>query len=242
MKPDVTVCIPSYEMNGHGHVYLKKLLDSIQIQEGIVYNAVVSDQSTDNKISDLCKEYEFVNCIRYDGPRNACHNTNNAMKHAEGKVIKIMFADDWFLRSDCLYNCTVPILQGEKWLATACVHSDGVSRDELDGRCYYTRPMIPKYHSKIHFGVNTISSPSVISVINDDVPEFDENVCLLLDVDWYKRLEIKYGEPFIVNSYNVVNRVHKDSLQGIMGDDINNILETEKKYISEKYNECEKGE
>ncbi len=232
---DVTICIPSYEMNGKGHVYLEYLLDSIAYQEGVDFDVIVSDQSTDDKIVELCKKYDFVECLQFDGPRNACHNTNNAMKHAKGKVVKIMFADDWFVSPSALKNCTQPILEGAKWLASGCTHSDGIKRDEIDGRCYYVGLMKPRYHSEIHYGKNTISSPSVISVINDDIPEFDENVCLLLDVDWYKRLELKYGPPHITETFNICNRVHSDSLQGIMGDDLQNVLEEEKKYISKKY-------
>ena len=66
-------------MNGKGHVYLEYLLDSIVCQEGVDFDVIVSDQSTDDKIVELCKKYDFVECLQFDGPRNACHNTNNAM-------------------------------------------------------------------------------------------------------------------------------------------------------------------
>ena len=66
---DVTICIPSYEMNGKGHVYLEYLLDSIAYQEGVDFDVIVSDQSTDDKIVELCKKYDFVECLQFDGPK-----------------------------------------------------------------------------------------------------------------------------------------------------------------------------
>jgi len=204
-----SVCIPTYEMNGNGSKYLQQLFDTLIVQKGVDFQVVVSDQSNDDFIENLCKEvwYENLNIkfVKFDGKRHPCSNLNNAIKSADSQNIKIMFADDFFAHDRALINCIEPIMNGEKWLASACAHT-------YDGGRSICRPMLPRYHDDIHKGVNTISSPSVISFKNENKVWFDENLTYLLDVDWYKLMANHYGKPFIVETINVVNRIHQDSV------------------------------
>ena len=88
-----------------------------------------------------------------------------------------------------------------KWLLTASEHSS-------DGETFYRR-FTPRYHDKIHLGENTVSSPSVLSIRNDeDKIFFDNSLVWLMDVEYYKRLYHKYGLPTILDEVGVVNRMH----------------------------------
>ena len=111
------------------------------------------------------------------------------------------------------------------WLITACCHTkDGVN---------FYNPLYPKYHDNIHYGENTISSPSVLMFKNENVIEFDENLCWLMDVDYYKMLYDKFGLPSICNYVTVVNRSHPDSITNskIVDFDVKKEIE----YVKNKY-------
>ena len=227
----VNVCVPAYEMYGVGYLYIRELLESVSIQEAVNYSVVVSDQSTDDKVKKVCQEYDFVEYHYFDGPRNACDNLNHALTKCTGDIVKILFADDFLVDDiESLYRCVEPIMNEETfWTATSCLHT-------YDSGANVTRPLTPFYHTNIHMGVNTMSSPSIISFRNDKKNPimFDPNVKLLLDVDWYKRMELEHGEPRIVETFNVINRMHEKQLQNTECAD-ESVLRNEQLYIIEKY-------
>ncbi len=68
-------------------------------------------------------------------------------------------------------------------------------------------PFYPTYNDQIHLGKNTISSPSVLTIKNNNPLLFDENLIWSMDCDYYKRCHDAYGDPHILNTINVVNRV-----------------------------------
>ena len=135
------------------------------------------------------QDFEIV--ITKDG--KMAENTNAAIKKCKGEIIKIMYMDDYFAHENSLQN-TVQGFKGG-WLATGCLHDSGNS--ELD------RPHLPHYNG-IPNNSNTIGSPSVIAFENSDSPIlFDEQMTWVLDLDYYKRLFEKYGEPTVLDTYDI---------------------------------------
>ena len=57
-----------------------------------------------------------------------------------------------------------------------------------------------------------LSSPSVVSFLNECKVEFDENLKLLLDVDFYHRIRMNHGHPHIIPEVLVANRDHDDRI------------------------------
>lgn len=224
----VSICIPAYEMNGKAKEYLGQLLNSISIQRGVDYHVFVSDNSTENDdVKQVCKSYDFVTVINNTGRKSASSNMNNALLQSTGDVIKIMFADDFFVDDYSLFDSTKPIFDGQLWSVTACCHTQ-------NGKELF-RPFFPRYHNDIHLGTNTMSSPSTISMRRDNQTLFDENINYLLDVEWYKRMCIRHGEPHINNRINVVNRIHEDSLSSSLHKEgIENVMEKEVTYVKSK--------
>jgi hypothetical protein len=67
--------------------------------------------------------------------------------------------------------------------------------------------MTPYYHDRIYAGINTISCPSVLTIRNEYAkPKFDETLNWLVDVEYYKRLHMLYGDPVVVDMVCTVNR------------------------------------
>ena len=65
----------------------------------------------------------------------------------------------------------------------------------------------------MHKGNNTFSSPSTLTIKNDENKKFfNEELIWLMDVEYYKRMYDSYGEPSYLTSVNVVNRVWDGSV------------------------------
>ncbi len=200
----ISICIPTYEMGGKGHIFLKQSLDILTGQSFKDFNVIISDHSKDNLVEGVCSEYGKKLRINYykNNEKYGCSsaNVNNAISKADGRLIKILFQDDLLFNADSLKQIADNFdVNNDKWLLTGCIHSeDGIN---------FFKPFFPKYNSLIHLGNNTISSPSVLTIKNDRPLFFDEKLIWLMDCDYYKRCFNEFGEPKILEEINVVNRI-----------------------------------
>ena len=206
--PRISVCIPTYEMNGHGCEFLNYSLKVLESQTFKDFEVVVSDQSEDDAIRDLCRKKWNMN-LRYFSTRhlrkNASANTNAAIDVSTGKIVKILFQDDFLIGPDVLMKISNKFDETcAKWMLTGSAHT-------RDGRALF-RPFTPEYHNLIHYGKNTVSSPSVLAFIKEDAPKFNEALVWLMDVDFYKKCEIAWGHPVVLPDSLVVNRIHGDQI------------------------------
>jgi glycosyltransferase involved in cell wall biosynthesis len=230
-KPLISIAIPTYEMHNKGGEYLNFALNGIFHQTYKDIEVVVSDHSINDDIKNVCivwsKEGLNIRYIRNENDRGSSSaNINNAISHSTGKYIKILFQDDFLYCADAIEN-TINALEKEpdkKWLISACEHSS-------DGIHTY-RPFYPKYHNDIHLGINTISSPSVLTIRNENVVHFDNKLIWLMDVEYYKRLYIASGEPIILNNITVVNRTWENQLSSNITEELKN---EEMKYVKNIY-------
>src|SRR5665213_695549 len=99
--PLISICIPAYK-----HVeYLRRLLDSIAIQDFKGFEVVITDDSPDNSVETLLKEYRSIANLNYyknEQPLGTPENWNEAIRRSSGTWIKLMHNDDWFNTSDAL--------------------------------------------------------------------------------------------------------------------------------------------
>lgn len=200
----LSICIPTYEMGGYGQRFLKKSFDILAEQTFTDFDVVISDHSKNSVIKDLCSEYGTKLNIHYfhntENVGSSSANINNAIKHASGKLVKILFQDDFLYHIYSLEEIVRNFdMKKDHWLITACIHStDGIN---------FTKPFFPEYNSHIHLGNNTISSPSVLTIKNSTPLFFDEQLLWLMDCEYYKRCFDAFGTPAILNKINVVNRM-----------------------------------
>lgn len=92
---DISICIPAYARTN----YLKRLLDSIAMQSFSNYEVVITDDSPDNSVEELIKNYAAIKSLRYFRNPVALgtpENWNEGIRRARGKWIKLMHDDDWF--------------------------------------------------------------------------------------------------------------------------------------------------
>lgn len=225
----ISICIPTYEYYGQGVEFLTKLFDTINTQTYKNFNVVISDHSITNVIEVLCNEYknkfEIIYVKNNEKIGNGPHNTNNAIKNSDGDIIKIMFQDDFFV-SDTSFEKIVHSFSANNtnWVVNGCNHTnDGVIFD---------REMIPHWNDLIYTGLNTISSPSVLSFKKGTDCFFDENLVMLMDCEMYYQLYLKYGHPIIISDILISNRIHKNQISSLYNDNIHEEIS----YIKNKHN------
>ena len=99
---EFSIAIPSHDRGENGPKWMRELLDTLAEQTFQDFDVVVSDQSENDHIMKVCEEYdmEFV-YIQYGG-KNACENLNTALDNCDGRIIKIMFSDDIFVKKNAL--------------------------------------------------------------------------------------------------------------------------------------------
>lgn len=203
----ISVCIPTYEMGGVGHVFLKQSLDILCDQNFKDFDVVISDSSKDDKIKNLCDSYKGkleINYFRNKGSTGASSNINNSIKNATGKLIRILCQDDFLYGNNSLDIIAKNFdLNKDNWLVTACIHTK-------DNKNFF-KPFYPKWNNKIHLK-NTIGAPSILTIKNENPLFFDENLTWLLDCDYYKRCYDKYGLPKIVNDTTTAIRLSEHQL------------------------------
>ena len=221
----LSVCIPTYEMHGEAKKMLTHSFDIFKKQTFKNFEVVISDNSEDDVIKNLCEnpEYQSLNIKYFKNPKkSASVNTNEAIKKASGKLIKILHMDDYLADENSLEDI-VSNFKGD-WLVTGCGHDTG---DRKIINLHF-----PKYNKKIYLGKNTIGAPSVLAIKSENPLLFDEILIWLNDCDYYKRCYDKFGAPDILNKINVIIGIGKHQTTN----NIDNALKKkEKAYMEKKY-------
>ena len=223
----ISIAIPTWEFNGRGSEYLNDLLRTIQIQSYKDFEVCISDHSVDNEVLKELKQFEGKFKIVYNKNENdrgnGPANTNKAIEMCSGDIIKVMFQDDFFYDTESLEKIQTEFNDSDKmWLVNGCNHTKD------DGYNFYWE-MFPKWNDKMIEGVNSISSPSVLSMRKEcfDKIRFDEKLVMMMDCDYYYNLKSNFGDPIYFEDVLVSNRVHE-----------NQISSTYDKNIQDEINYC----
>jgi hypothetical protein len=219
-------------MGGRGAPFLKQSFDILSQQTFKDFDVVISDHSTNNAIQELCTEYAKLLDIKYfrnnEKIGSSSANINNAIRKATGTLIKILFQDDFLYDKDSLAHIAAHFdVSRDRWHVTACESTS-------DGKTFF-RPFHPSCHKNIHLGPNTISSPSVVTILNTNPLFFDENLIWYMDCDYYKRYYDTFGSPKILDEILIVNRVGAHQVSNTLA--TNEVRDREFKYILKKYKE-----
>lgn len=228
----LSIAIPTYEASGKATYFLEKQFSIFKKQSMSEFQVVISDHSSDDIVEKFCKSYQNdlnIKYVKYDLNKGNCSaNTNNAIKNCDGEIIKIIFQDDFLWNQFSLEKVCEAFTEDTNWMVNACQHTND------DGRTYF-REFYPRYNHKIHLGINTLSCPTSLTIRNlPDIPIFDERLNWLMDVDLYKRLYNKFGEPKILNEIITVNRIWGNQLTNNVSESLKNY---ELKLMIEKFGE-----
>ena len=205
----LSVAIPTSDMKEKSY-FFRRCLDSLWNQSFQDFEIVVSDNSDDDVIKEICEWYRTGIKYYRNSVKGMAQNTNEAIKRSKGELIKILYMDDYMAHDDALEKI-VKHFKGY-WLVTGCTHTK-------EGERYTHSIHIPSYSEEIKNGVNTIGSPSVLTIKNKDPLFFDEEMTWMLDVEYYARLYKLYGEPTILKDINVVIGLHPNQMTNLLTDE-----------------------
>ena len=185
--PKVSICIPVYKQPN----LLRRLLDSVLAQTYKDYEIIVTDDSPDEAVKEVCGEYiakkaplaYFKNAERKGTPEN----WNEAVSHANGRYIKMMHHDDWFYDEAALGNFvkmldenpSADLAFGPSWnYAEDNTLIDRWVPDKKDLMAVIAEP-------KILLRRNLLGTPSVTIYRKDINIVFDTALKWLVDLDFY---------------------------------------------------------
>lgn len=215
----LAIVIPAYDMHTHGVHFLARALDSIKKQTGIdlsQIDVVISDHSVNFEIEEFLLSYQAPFKLHYirnsthfgNISQNLNHATQFVLQKCTSSYIKVLFQDDFLLGNDHLAGIN-RIAQDAKpdAIFTGATHS-------ADGTTFYN-PISPQNNPFLIFGQNSISSPSTLIISRKLCEEqlCDEQVQLLMDVDWYYRIFKEYSSIVFAPELLVVNGVWDGQMQ-----------------------------
>jgi len=226
----VSIAIPVYEMNSMGKYFLDISLKKIADQTYKDIQVVISDHSINSELEELCNLYSeklnilYLKNVEKRGSSSA--NLNNAIKNCKGQIIKILMQDEFLYDNSSIEKIKNIFINNEEayWLLSGCIY--GTSEFDVKGNMY------PIYSDDIVRGINTIGSPSMLTIKNEDLEFFDENLLWVMDCEYYKRMFDKFGAPIIVKEHQVFVAQHKDQVTSILSEEVK---KTEVNYLIKKY-------
>lgn len=237
--PKISIAIPAYVKNENDLTYLEHSFDKIRNQSFRDYEVIVSDNSDNDLVKNLCKEYESIFSIIYK--KNLEYvgmsaNSNVAMNLCNGEYIKILHCDDFLFSPDALEVIVTSMDNSDRyWLVNGFNHSyDGINFFDF---------RIPIYPDHLLVGNNLLGCPTNVTIRNQKIEYFDTNVQISMDHEWYHRLRMKYGMPLIIENVLTTSRLHSNSTTSKLNFDIViegdgtswQFIQSELNYIQEKH-------
>lgn len=215
----ISIVIPTYEMNGVGPQFLEKSLSYIDKQTFKNFEVVVSDHSTNGDVKNVCDKFKNldINYIKNNSNKGSSSaNLNNAILNAKYNIIKFLMQDEYLYDENTLLDIKKEF-DDEKvnWVITGCLYGNDVYNPK--GK------MLPIYTDRVIEGINTIGSPSVVTIRKSaDVDLFDPNLIWMMDCEYYKRLYDRWGEPTILMEYKIFVNQHENQITNIISNEIKN--------------------
>lgn len=210
----ISIAIPTYEMNGVGHLFLRKSLDLIFEQTFKDIEVVISDHSKNDLIKNVCDEFiDRINIVylRNESDRgSSSSNMNNAILNCKGEIIKFLFQDEYLYKNNCLEDIKNYFDNNNVyWVLTGCSYGPDITQT--------IGSMTPHYDDRsIIESINTIGSPSVVSIRNNNLELFSNDLLWIMDCDYYKRVFDRHGYPGILNDNKVFICQHKNQVTNLI--------------------------
>ena len=188
----ISICIPAYK----NAVLFERLLHSIKIQTYTNFDVIVTDDSSDDGLAEICKRYQSffkLNYVKNPKPLGSPANWNACIALATGNWIKIMHHDDWFTGNtalaafaDAASNSTAKfIFSGFHWHnGTSILRTHNLSKQNQ--RQLSRMPLLL-------FKENVVGNPSTTLIKNAQMFSYDERLKWVVDFEFYMRVIAAYG-------------------------------------------------
>jgi len=235
--PLVSICIPTYNRPG----YLELALNSALKQTYNNFEIIITDNSDNNKTSDLIKKYKNKKIRYYKNPKNigSFKNLQTALLLTKGKYVKFLLDDD-LLEKNCV----------EKMMGKMERYPNvGIVMAPLKIVDKNNQPIIPRFYifKKMRYlykylNKNTLIDKKIVlkdfltriypccvptgimfrKKYIDEVGGFDKNFEYIVDVEICMRIATKYDFYYIdeflsswryTSSSETMNILHKEGIK-----------------------------
>lgn len=216
-------------MNGQGSDMLEYNFRILYSQTFRNFEVVITDHSEDFAIKNLCSVWKYLLNIIYVRNEECrgypAQNTNLGLKKCRGEYIKLLCQDDFLFGNDALEKIYSNISETKSnWMFMSYWHSND--------RYNLFRNYTPYFNDNIAF-VNTLGTPSALTVKNENLPEFDNNLKSMYDCEFYYNMFMKFGMPKIVNDATMINYLHENQTTNAIINE--NLLKKEEEYVRRKH-------
>lgn len=220
----ISVCIPAYK----NAEFLDRNLNALVHQYLKDFEVILSDDSPDDSVAEIAKEYEGLLNLRYFKHTPALGtpaNWNFAMQQATGDYIKLIHDDDWLAGNDSLqkfYDCLERNKDAD--LCFSAFHNvtikDGNMKPVFCSRHLRNILALDRYNL---FKRNFIGPPSVVFQRNNRTDWYDDKLKWLVDFEGYIRF-LESNKKFVYINECLVNI-------GISGEQVTSSVQHDAKVV-----------
>lgn len=205
---DFTIIIPTY----NNLELAEKAIQSVISQKDVICKIVVTDDSTDNKIDNYCKEINNENLFYYHNVPSlgAVKNWNAGLEYIDSLYTIVMHHDECM--KDTFY---LKQIKEEFYLGYDVIVSNiEVYTGQKRRMPHFTKfmKMFFIHHPIMLFLSNAIGPCACIAIRSNLVCKFNEDLHWLVDVDWYYNNIINRKTKYIHNVYITSTFGHKGQI------------------------------
>lgn len=198
----ISICIPAYK---RVH-YLKRLLDSIAVQTFKDFEVIVSDDSNDDSVQELIKDYTEnfqIHYFRNKPSLGTPANWNFAISHANGEWIKLMHDDDWFASAEALTAFAAHTTAENKFIFSAYnnIYESGETKSVYMPASWKQKIL---HEPNVLLAKNVIGPPSVTMIHRSINERYDERLKWRVDMEYYIRL-LKHEKNYTYVNEPLIN-------------------------------------
>lgn len=216
--PKVSICIPAYKQP----LFLQKTLQSVINQSFIDYEVIVTDDSPDDSVENVLREFLSDARFRYfknNEVKGSPENWNESVRHAIGDYIKILHHDDWFSGKDSLGKYVKMLDDNPEadFAFSSTIVSSVINAARIHSPSKRKREKLKKDPRTLFYG-NIIGAPSATIYRKGLQLEYDSHLRWLVDVDFYIQLLLKNrsfvfsDEPLICTTDEAPHQVTNECL------------------------------
>ncbi len=210
-NPLVSICIPVYDQEK----YVKRLLDSIVMQDYKMIEVIVSDDSPHNEIENLCKQYDDKLSIRYFKNQPSLKtpkNWNFALDQALGDYIMLMHQDDFFAKTTSVNSYLNAFKENKTVQFVFSRNTPLYDNGETLAGFKRNKRIANNLKKNIDYLVNmyVIGPPSNVMITKDVTTRYDERFIWLVDVDYSVRTIENGFKTFYLDEHLVTIGMHPE--------------------------------
>jgi glycosyltransferase involved in cell wall biosynthesis len=210
-NPLVSICIPVYDQEK----YVKRLLDSIVMQDYKNIEVIVSDDSPHDEIGNLCKQYDDKLALRYFKHQPSLKtpkNWNFALDQASGDYIMLVHQDDFFAKETSVSAYLKAFKENKNvqfvFSRNTPLYDNGATLPNFKRN----KRMANNLKKNVDYLVSmyVIGPPSNVMITKDVTTRYDERFIWLVDVDYSVRTIDSGIEPFYIDEHLVTIGMHPE--------------------------------